>query len=524
MSTPRSVPVEGNIIPNIDYSKIKVGIKSLDDAIINLGAYKKLNPNMTKENIQRAIARGDIEFMREASEFYFKVSGIYSRLCKHLANFYRYDWFITPFTPSNKVAPDKIIEGFDKSSQYLDAFGVKEYYGEVALKVMRQGCYYGYIIHDNDTAQVQELLPKYCRVRYSVKGRPAVEFNMKFFDDYYRDKDMRLRVLKMFPRDFQKGYMAYVNGQLVPDFPGDTSGWYLLDPECTIKFNINGEDYPPFISVIPHIIDLDAAQELDRKKMAQKLLKIIIQKMPLDKNGELIFDVDEAKELHNNAVRMLGKAIGIDVLTTFADVEVADMADRNAAASIDELEKVERTVYNESGTAQNLFNTDGNIALEKSILDDEANMYNLILQFESFLNYLIKPFNKNPKKLYYKVQILPTTIYNYKDMSKLYKEQSAVGGSKILANVALGQSQASVLATARFENEILDISDLFQSKQQKEEAKAKLQSNNNNNNNVSNEEKQKDTEKVVEKKKVGRQEKPDDQKSEKTIRNREAMS
>ena len=353
MSTTRSVPQEGKIIPDIDYSRMKIGIKHLDDAIINLGAYKKINPNMTKDNIQRAIARGDVEFMREASDFYFKISGIYSRLCKHLANFYRYDWFITPFTPSNKVTPEKVIEGFDKSNQYLDAFGVKEYYGEVALKVLRQGCYYGYIISDSETAQVQELLPKYCRSRYSVKGRPAVEFNMKFFDDYYKDKDQRLRVLKMFPRDFQKGYTAYVNGQLVPEFPGDTSGWYLLDPECTIKFNINGEDYPPFISVIPHIIDLDAAQELDRKKMAQRLLKIIIQKMPLDKNGELIFDVDEAQELHNNAVKMLGKAIGIDVLTTFADVEVADMSDKNAVSSIDELEKVERTVYNESGTAQN---------------------------------------------------------------------------------------------------------------------------------------------------------------------------
>jgi len=29
--------------------------------------------------------------------------------------------------------------------------------------------------------------------------------------------------------------------------------------------------------------------------MAQKLLRIIIQKMPLDKNGDLIFDVDEAQ-------------------------------------------------------------------------------------------------------------------------------------------------------------------------------------------------------------------------------------
>jgi hypothetical protein len=144
--------------------------------------------------------------MRDASDFYFKISGIYSRLCKHLANFYRYDWFITPFTSSNKISAEKILDGFVKSNQYLDAFGVKEYFGEVALKILRQGCYYGYIIHDNDCAQVQELLPKYCRSRYSVKGRPAVEFNMKFFDDYYRDEAQRIRILKMFPKDFQKGY------------------------------------------------------------------------------------------------------------------------------------------------------------------------------------------------------------------------------------------------------------------------------------------------------------------------------
>ena len=69
--------------------------------------------------------------------------------------------------------------------------------------------------------------------------------------------------------------------------------------------------------------------------------------------------------------------------------------------------------------------------------------------------------------------MLPTTIYNYKDMSKLYKEQCTIGGSKILPHVALGQSQFSVLATAKFENDILDVSTLFASKQQLEENKAK---------------------------------------------------
>jgi len=27
-----------------------------------------------------------------------------------------------------------------------------------------------------------------------------------------------------------------------------------------------------------------------------------VQKLPIDKNGDLIFDVDEAKDIHNNAV------------------------------------------------------------------------------------------------------------------------------------------------------------------------------------------------------------------------------
>ena len=195
--------------------------------------------------------------------------------------------------------------------------------------------------------------------------------------------------------------------------------------------------------------------------MAQKLLKIIIQKMPLDKNGDLVFDVDEAQQLHNNAVRMLGKAIGIDVLTTFADVDVADMADKNTTTSIDELAKVERTVYNEAGVSQMQFNTDGNIALEKSILNDEAAMYNLLIQFESFLNDLIQPFNTKPKKIYYRAQILTTTIYNYKEMAKLYKEQTQLGYSKMLPQIALGHSQSSILANAYFENDILDLVNVF---------------------------------------------------------------
>jgi hypothetical protein len=316
-----------------------------------------------------------------------------------------------------------------------------------------------------------------------------------------------MRVLKMFPSEFAKGYMLYKQGKLPAEFVGDTAGWYLLDPSMTVKFNANGEEYPAFISVVPLILDLDEAQALDRKKTMQRLLKIVIQKMPTDKNGELIFDVDEAQQLHNNAVQMLQRAIGVDVLTTFADVTVEDMQDSNASAQTDDLERVERQLYNEAGVSQMQFNTDGNIALEKSILNDEASMYNMLLQFEAFLNELLEPYNKNPKKLTFKVQMLNTTIYNYKELAKLFKEQTQLGYSKILPQLALGQSQSSILANAYFENNVLNLVSILI---------PPAMSSTMNANSLKAMTDKKDG--------AGRKELADDQKSEKTIQNRESMN
>ena len=455
-------PYSENFNP-IDFSKIKVGIKTLEDAVLNIGDYRRIDPRLgDKHFIMKAIADNDLRTMREVSNFFYRVSGIYQRLCRYLAYMYRYDWFVTPYINSDdKKVSEKALDNFYKVLNYLDNFEVKKFFGDVALKVIKNGCYYGYLIPGNNRMQIQELPIKYCRSRFSVDGRPAVEFNMRYFDDAFKDANQKVKVLNLFPKEFKKGYILYKEGKLQPDFQGDTSGWYLLELENTIKFNINGEDFPILMAVIPAIIELNEAQELDRKRMAQRLLKIIIQKMPLDKNGDLVFDVDEAQQLHNNAVNMLSKAIGVDVLTTFADVDVADMSDRNTTTTMDDLAKVERTVYNEAGISQMQFNTDGNIALEKSLLNDEASLYNLLTQFESFLNDLIAKFNTSPKKIYFRVQLLTTTIYNYKELSKMYKEQMQVGFSKMLPQIAMGQSQSSILATAFFENDILDLVNVF---------------------------------------------------------------
>ena len=520
------------MVPN-EYGKIKVGTKTVEDAVLTLGQLRRVDPRIANKGIVlKALYERDLPLLREISNYFYTISGVYQRACDYYANLYRYDWYVVPeIFEDEKMNEKKIIQDFVKHLNYLDNSHIRKLCGEISLKVILNGAYYGYIIEGGDGILLQELPINYCRTRYSIKGIPAIEFNMKYFDDKFPDTQYRTRVLKLFPEDFQKGYRLYKQGKLIPDTIFDRDfGWYLLEPGMAVKFNLNNMDMPIFGSAIPAILDLDAAQDLDRRKQMQKLLKILIQKLPLDKNGDLIFDVDEAQDIHNNAVQMLQRAVGVDVVTTFADVDSIDLSDKNTTATQDDLQKVERTVYNAMGLSKNLFNTDGNLSLEKSILEDESTVRNLLLQYDTFINRIIMKRSGSQKKYKFRFFMLETTQYNYKEMSKLYKEQVQIGYSKMLPQIALGHSQSFIINTAYFENQVLHLSEimippLMSSTLNGEDILGKRNQSDTSKNQNSTED-TKTSQKTIstEKKSSGRPEKPDDEKSEKTIQNRESMS
>ena len=486
--------------------------------------YRYVNKNV----IYQALAKNDLEELRSISNFFYNTNGLYKIICNYFAFLYRYDWYVVPeiyeeFDEEEepekaKKLKEKILKDFTRILNFLDNSYIRKICGDIALEVIKSGAYYGYIVPNGEGLVIQQLPVEYCRSRYNVGGFPAVEFNMSYFDTF-ADPNYRMRILKMFPPEFAKGYVLYKQNKLLPDFIGDDSnGWYLLDIKSTVKFSFYQSDLPLFVNAIPLLLDLDAAQDLDRRKQMQKLLKILVQKLPMDKNGDLIFDNEEARDIHNNAVHMLKRAIGCDVLTTFAEIDSIDMSDSNTTTTTDDLKKVERSAFNAFGVSQNLFNTDGNLSLEKSVLNDESSVRNLLLQFSMFFDKVTRSLNKNPKKYNFKLYMLETTQYNYKELSKLYKEQTQIGYSKMLPQIALGHSQSFILNTARFENDILKLNEimippLMSSTMSSEDVLGK-------NNETNNQKAQKQTEE----KKAGRPEVPNDQKSEKTIKNLEAMS
>lgn len=536
----------------MDYGKIKVGTKTLDDAVLNLGSMPKIRHDFgNKAFILQAISERNLPLIREISNYFYNTNGIYSKVCDYFAYLYRYDWYITPeIKDESEKSFEKALIDFNNILGYLDNSHVKKVCGDIASEVVKNGAYYGYISPSRDGLVLQQLPINYCRTRFNIGDMPVIEFDMRFFDENFRDVNYRMKILRMFPKEFQKGYVLYKQGKLEPDTEYYPLGrrdshlvntntqlnwrpgyWYTLEPGSAVKFCFNNGDQPLFINAIPAILDLDAAQDLDRRKQMQQLLKIVIQKLPFDKNGDLIFDVDEARDIHNNAVDMLQHAIGVDVLTTFADVQVEDMADSNTTTTSDDLERVERTVYNSLGVSKNLFNTDSNLSLEKSILQDESTMRVLLLQFNSFFDKITQQLGSNKKKYNYRFYMLETTQYNYQNLAKMYKDQVQMGYSKMLPQIAMGHSQSSIIHTAFFENKVLKLSEIMIPPLMSSTLNAdSILGTNNQNNNSKNQKTSEETKSTASTTKTvktsdgaGRPEKADSEKSEKTIQNKESM-
>lgn len=499
----------------VDFAKMGVGLQKIDDALINLSVYKKINPSYgNKLTVLKAIYDHNYAEMREISNYYYENSGIYQRLCKYLAAMYRYDWFVTPYLVDvEKEKANKVLKDFAKVLSYLDYSYLKRLFFNIALDVIKEGIYYGIIMDFGDYFSIQKLPADFCRSRYSSGITPIVELNLAFFDRFFPNPQYKIKILQTFPKEIQQAYIAYQRGKLKPEYAGEVASWVALDAEMGVCFTLGGSEIPCLMNVIPSIIDLDQAQELDRKKMTQQLLKILVQKLPLDKNFELVFDPDEAKDIHNLAVNMMKRAVGFEVLTTFADVDKIDAKDSNSSTTVDELEKIERTVYNNSGISHNIFNAEGNIAVTNSILADEASIYDMLLQFEQLLNRMVQRFNR--KGHYeFRASMLNTTQYNYKELSKIYKEQTQLGYHKMLPQIALGHSQSSILATLTFENEVLHLADIMEPPKSSNTTSSKSldKTNQANSSKIQNNQQEKS----------GRPEKEDTEKSDKTIANRQS--
>jgi hypothetical protein len=132
-----------------EFKRIKVGVKSLDDAVLDLGATKKALSGHSYTNkgfILKALGNNDVEELRAISNFYYNLNGVYERVCNYFAYLYRYDWYVAPEVGDASVKEEKLLKEFAKALNFLDNSYVRKMCGDIALNVIKNGCYYGYLV------------------------------------------------------------------------------------------------------------------------------------------------------------------------------------------------------------------------------------------------------------------------------------------------------------------------------------------------------------------------------------------
>ena len=187
LSRQEEIRIKGfNIMDNskTEYGKIKINTKTLDDAVLNLGAIQGATRGViNKAIIYRALLDDDVVRLREISNYFYKASGIYQRVCNYAATMYRYDWYVVPEVyDENTKTYEKILTDFHKVLNYLDNSYIAKVCNDIALGVIKNGAYYGYRVNSSNCIIIQELPINYCRSRFNQGSLPVVEFNMKFFD------------------------------------------------------------------------------------------------------------------------------------------------------------------------------------------------------------------------------------------------------------------------------------------------------------------------------------------------------
>lgn len=457
--------------------------------------------------LDRAFQRGDSKEIRVLSRHFFRVSGIYSSAVQYLAYLPTYDYLIIPRVLGTDVAEDKVSREVVRQLFFLEKMGLKQSLKDIALDVIVDGVSYVYFRRKGGQGVIQKLPIEWCRTTGMLNGRPVVEFNLDYLELAGQESE-KVRRMNSLPPEIVYEYNIWKEDshkmknsshrRRNSEYSSTLGGtWITLSPENSTAFYFHANKQPILANSFFAILDVMELKGIEKKKAENELYNLVVQKFGFLEDGEPILELPDMQAFHNSAKKIFEKTNQTDLLTTLADIENINLNEA-AAAPID-FAPWNKSVYSELGISSQLFSTEGNMALEKSMIVDESLIFTLVEKFENWINSILdNEFLDDDIEMFStRLTIPPISNNNRQEMSQKYKDMATLGYGRLLPAIALGQSQLDIMATPVFENSILDLDKVMKPLQSSHTASGKSEGGGAN----------------------GRPPLPDSKKSEKTIQN-----
>lgn len=403
----------------------------------------------TAEEIEKIVTSGDVENQIQLSRNYFYKNGFYKRIILYYATLLKYTGVLIPNpAPKQNLSNTKIQERYYKAVDFIERTRLESLLTECSIRALRDGCYYGVIqTNDKSSFALLDLPVGYCTSRFKdIHGNDVIEFDTRYFNSIH-DEDKRNDALATYPKFISRHYNRWIKNRV-------KTSWVIIPSDIGVCFPfLDGR--PLFLNVIPATIQYDDAVETERERALEEIRKIIVQKIPHLTDGGLLFEPEEAEEIHRGTVGMMKPNKNVSVLTTYADVDA--IVSHTAADSVsNNLEKMVQNIYNEGGVSKEIFSPTGSSSLETSVQNDTALMMILGNKYSRFISNLVNELFAN-STVSFKYTILPITYYNESTYITDSFKLAQSGYSFILPALALGFSQRDIGNIKDLENDVLKL-------------------------------------------------------------------
>lgn len=379
---------------------------------------KKVN----REAIRRATAApySNVQILQNASMMLKSTNGIYARMINYLSTMLTYDYVMYPLNVEKFKTQDKIQKSYNETALFLEKLNIKHNSHWFARRIIEQGELYLYEQMDDNGVLYQEIPCDYCKIVGMENNVLRYAVNLAAMSN---------DVLSAMPVKIQQLARRFKTGKIPKEQLIDKT-WYELGEEA-IAFNIDrfsSKGIPMFSHLFDDLIELETMKELYSRNAIIDNIKLIHQKLPIDKEtGRVLMDFSVATAYHNSTKSNLPK--GTAITTSPLELSALTLASANNKMR-NEVDDVTKMIFDGAGISDEIFNGDRatNEAISKGIITDSLLVYVIQEMIQDYINWKLGKFKKSGA---WQIQFMNTTVFNRDECVRRAKDNMAFGGSRM---------------------------------------------------------------------------------------------
>jgi len=374
---------------------------------------------ISREQIRRAVLNPylNVDTLQQASMLLKATNGIYKKVLNYQSTILENDYMIYPVYVDKIKTAEKMEKAYQEMALYLEKFDIKNTACWIYERIFEQGELYLYKLEDSNGIVMQEIPNTFCRITSIENNIQKYGVNLAKFTE---------KTILTMPLEIQNAYLAYRKGtnkdSLIDDVYYEVTKngvAFCLDRQAT-------KGVPFYATAFDDLMELEDMKDLKSENAVIESIKLIHQKLPVDKDtGTVLMDLDVATAYHNATKRNLPRQTSIT--TNPLDLQAVTLSDGSNKINQNVVQSL-NNIYDTMGVNNELFNGNKstNEAIAVGIVADGLLTKRAQMLVQNWINYELSSVKKSGS--IWRIKFVDTSCFNKEERIKISREDMAFGG------------------------------------------------------------------------------------------------